>query len=679
MFHKRLIFSFILIFASANAFAIENAMDTIVVTGTRNNLALAEVNSNLSRVNQQEIATIAPTHITEVTNRVPGVWISRGNGQEHLTSLRSPVLTGAGACGAFYMAEDGISLRAPGFCNANQLFDINTLQSGGVEVLRGPAGVVYGSNAVHGVINLLSPDWQRLPELSVALEAGPNQYNRQQFVAKSSHSEHKFAVYGVTTNDGGYKNDSGFEQQKFDLLHQKEHRDYSIKNRISYSNLDQETAGFIQGFEAYEDAALKQVNPNPEAYRDSRSFRAWSQIEFAYSGAQFLLKPYLRYHDMAFLQHFLPWQATEENGQRSLGMLSSMAYQYRDIKVTTGVDVDSTEGWLKEFQEEPFSAAIPQGEHYDYEVQTTSLSPYVDLQYQLNDTLALLAGLRYEHSRYDYENLLSDGNACATDVDNCRFYRPEDQVRTFSNWSAKLGLHYSLSASQFVYSQLSHGYRAPQATELFRLQNGQVSANLDSENMVSLELGLRGQWQSLNQSIFYDVSLYCMEKSDHIFQDTQRRNVSEGETRHDGMELSINWQFTPSWQWTVALDYARHTYDNNPAITSGTDIRGNDIDTAPRFNANSSLKWSQDDYHVELEWYALDSYYLDPANTAKYDGHQLLNLRAAMPLSEHFSLSFRLLNLLDEDYAERADFAFGNYRYFVGEPRSLFITLSASL
>ena len=84
--------------------------------------------------------------------RVPGTWISRGNGQESLTALRSPVLTGAGSCGAFYMAADNISLRAPGFCNVNQLFDANTEQAGRIEVLRGPATALYGSNAMHGVI-----------------------------------------------------------------------------------------------------------------------------------------------------------------------------------------------------------------------------------------------------------------------------------------------------------------------------------------------------------------------------------------------------------------------------------------------------------------------------------------------------------------------------------------------
>ena len=36
-----------------------------------------------------------------------------------------------------------------------------------------------------------------------------------------------------------------------------------------------------------------------------------------------------------------------------------------------------------------------------------------------------------------------------------------------------------------------------------------------------------------------------------------------------------------------------------------------------------------------------------------------------------------MTNLTDEDYAERADFAFGNFRYFIGEPRSAYVGITA--
>ena len=46
-------------------------------------------------------------------------------------------------------------------------------------------------------------------------------------------------------------------------------------------------------------------------------------------------------------------------------------------------------------------------------------------------------------------------------------------------------------------------------------------------------------------------------------------------------------------------------------------------------------------------------------------------------LTEQLSATVRLMNVTDRAYAERADYAFGNYRYFIGEPRALYVELKA--
>ena len=75
----------------------------------------------------------------------------------------------------------------------------------------------------------------------------------------------------------------------------------------------------------------------------------------------------------------------------------------------------------------------------------------------------------------------------------------------------------------------------------------------------------------------------------------------------------------------------------------------------------------------ELEWSHIGPYFTNPDNTNRYGGHDLLHLRGDYQFKSAWSLFFRVTNLLDTDYAERADFAFGSERYFVGEPRSYFI------
>jgi len=75
----------------------------------------------------------------------------------------------------------------------------------------------------------------------------------------------------------------------------------------------------------------------------------------------------------------------------------------------------------------------------------------------------------------------------------------------------------------------------------------------------------------------------------------------------------------------------------------------------------------------------LAKYWLDPNNQHEYEGHDLLNLRASWQVTQAVAVSLVATNLLDEGYAERADYGFGSYRYFVGEPRSAVLGITLAL
>jgi len=649
----------------------QQPIEQITVTATRTSQNILDVAGNISWLDDESLRLIEPQHINQALVRIPGGWISRGNGQEHLTAIRSPVLTGAGGCGAFFIAQDGISLRAPGFCNVNQLFDANTEQALSLEVLRGPASTMYGSNAVHGVINVLTPNPFDTKQSSLSLSIGPHDYSRGMFSLSTTSEQHGFLLYGNVTQDGGYLHDSGFDQQKFNLIHQYQGGKWQIKNVLAVTNLNQETAGFISGFEAYKDAALKRQNPNPEAFRDSQSMRVYSQISYVENNTTSLtITPYVRWTDMQFLMHFLPWQPLEENSQTSVGMQVQFQKDYGDLTWLSGIDADYTQGQLTETQADDFSPTLPAGIHYDYKVNASVYSPFAQLQWLATQQLSLSAGIRYERTKYDYNNRLSAGSACAVGIENCRFSRPEDQVVDYDEWSYQINANYALANNQRLYAQYSTGYRAPQATELFRLQAGQTVAELDAENVHSIELGLRGQ----TQAFFYDVTLFSMQKDNFIFQDTDRQNISNGETSHRGIELALSYQ----WRYLYISangTFAKHQYDSN--LTLGRiNIQGNEIDTAPQHMGSVQLGWRTDSGgFIELEWVHQGNYYLNPENSAEYRGHNLLNLRTGWALNERLDISVRVSNLSNEDYAERADFGFGSYRYFVGEARAVYATV----
>ena len=105
---------------------------TSTLNGWSQNLSIASLNSD-------DLNKLEAQHPKQIFRRISGVWISRGSGQEHLTSMRSPVLSGPGACGSFLIMEDGVPVRPSGFCNVNGLFETSYELAHGVEAIMGPA------------------------------------------------------------------------------------------------------------------------------------------------------------------------------------------------------------------------------------------------------------------------------------------------------------------------------------------------------------------------------------------------------------------------------------------------------------------------------------------------------------------------------------------------------------
>lgn len=668
--------------ASQVGHAQQNTLESIVITANRKQTELRDVPASIFAVGADTLETVRHTHINEALARVPGTWISRGNGQESLTAIRSPVLSGAGSCGAFQMSLDGIPMRASGFCNVNQIFEANTEQAGTIEVIRGPGSILYGANALHGAINVISSPITEEYSGDFSYELGPHKYNRVRGTVSNTMGSHGIRFSFNGNSDDGYKHDSGFDQQKISFQHQFTDGAFSLTNVLHATNLNQETAGFIQGPDSYKDDDMKRVNPNPESFRDSRTFRLSSRFEWELDGGTFNVTPYYRKIDMDFLQHFLPGIPLEENGHYSLG-LQTMYSSSDDglLQWQAGVDMEASEGFLRETQSVPATGApvvvatIPIGKHYDYQVSAELLSPYAQIKYQVNDQNQLTLGLRYEYLRYDYDNrmldgrLKDDGTACT--FGGCRFNRPADRSDKFDNVSAQLGWIHDFDDAQQVYVNLARAFRAPDTNEVYRLQGTQNVADLNSEEMDSFEIGYRAN----RDRVSYGLAAFYMQKENVIFQDSNRINVSGAETKHRGVEFNTAYALTDTLRLTFAGSYAKHTYegDVNPG---NVPLAGLDIDTSPRLTGSTQLNWQiSDQRSIELEWVHMDSYFMDETNATEYDGHNLVNLRYQASWGERGYYGARITNLFNTDYAERADVGFGNERYFVGEPVSLYLSI----
>lgn len=636
-------------------------VDEIVVDGIYDgSVKVSKLPASLDILTSEDLERVSLIHPAEALNGVSGVNIHRGSGQEHLTAIRSPVLTGGAGAGSFLYLQDGVPLRAAGFANVNGLFEAGTEFAGRLEVFKGPGPALYGSNAVHGLINVQSAD---VTERSLLRVMGSDD---GLISVSAAASQGNIRASLSLAHDNGFRADSGFDQQKFQLKYQNDFGPWSVDWLSSFNNLNQETAGFIQGDDAYRDDAIRFTNPNPEAFRDGKSYRTQARFERQLEdGKTLALSPYARRAELRFLRHFVPGQALEKNGHSSIGLQSA----YYDDSFNVGVDVEYSKGFLYEFQENPNRFSFVQGLHYDYEVDSFVGAIYAQKDFEILQNLVLDIGARAEYTDYNYDNKASDGRSG-------RFIREADRSDNFLTITPKASLRYNFEGGNIIYARAARGSRAPQVTDLYSVQLNQVAGEADVETLDSLEAGFKGEVGIFST----ELAAFIMWKDDFFFRNANGFNVVNGKTRHTGIELSFTGELT---EWlTISGDgtLAKHSYDFSLDEGSAANniTSGSRVDTAPDTLAHVRATFRPtDSIEAEIEWRHMGSYFTNPGNTASYPGHDIFVLRSSFDVNEAITLFGRIDNLFDARYADRADFAFGNERYFPGRPRTLFFGVSS--
>ncbi len=635
--------------------------DVIVVTATRAPEARAALASPVAVMGEAELERLGAHHAAEALNRLPGVNIHRGNGVEHLTAIRSPVLTGGAGAGSFLYLEDGIPLRAAGFSNINGLFEAVDSLASRIEVVRGPGSAVYGSNALHGLVNVISRDPEDAGGV-IELEAGS--FGRTRAKAwTAGETRLGDGFIGLSTRrEDGWRDDASLRRYALQTRLDGEAGALEWSLRGALVDVDQETATFVRGFKAYEDEAASRENADPEAFRNARAARASVHLERRFGDWTARGVLYARDNDMAFRLHFLPSLALEETGHHSLGAQSAFVREFDRGSITLGFDLDATRGYLVEDQTRPTFGSFPQGLHYDYTIDALTPAAFVQGRYDLTERLTIEAGARLERTRYDYDTRIAPGS-------EGRFLRPADREDDYTTFAPHLGFVFEATDSQTVFGRVARGVRAPQTAELYRLQPGQVIEGIEPEELDSVELGWRGSAGFAS----FELVAFAMEKRNVFFRDADGFNVTDGKTRHHGLEAEVEAALSPSLTLLVSGTLADHDYAFDRAVSRGSEVirSGAQVDTAPQTLANARLLWTPSPaFTAEAELMHVGEYFADAANTAEYEGHDIANLRARWRFAEGAEVFAAVRNVFDTRYAERADFAFGSYRYFPGEPRA---------
>lgn len=150
----------------------EAPADTIVVTALRTPVDQADNSAAVTVLDDAAIAAAQPVAVTDILLRTPGISLSRNGGYGAATSLR---IRGADA-GQTVMVIDGMRLSDPsstagGYAFSNLMLD----DIERIEILRGPQAILWGSDAIGGVVNVTTRRPTRSLEGSFAAEAGSHQ------------------------------------------------------------------------------------------------------------------------------------------------------------------------------------------------------------------------------------------------------------------------------------------------------------------------------------------------------------------------------------------------------------------------------------------------------------------------------------------------------------------------
>ncbi|MBI4986767.1 MAG: TonB-dependent receptor [Rhodocyclales bacterium] len=676
------------------------ALSDVTVTGTREKAALAETPASVGVVKAQDIKLTGPAHPQQILGQVPGVAVAVTNGEGHTTAIRQPFTTSP----LYLYLEDGIPIRATGFFNHNALYEVNIPSAGGIEVVRGPGTALYGSDAIGGIVNILSAVPADRRGAALSGEAGSHGWWRLLGSADSGWGDAGGVRGDVNlSHTDGWRQTTAYDRQSANLRWDyAPGADAALKTILGITHIDQQTGA--NSALIYNDYVNNPTKNNfAIAYRKVDAFRLSANLDKDLGPAsQLSLTPYVRNNrmDLNGSYNLSSDPRIEKTDVRSYGLMAKWRRDFPEVmraRLILGVDIDYSPGRRAEDgltltstgagADRNYTGYTVGARIYDYEVTYKSASPYVHGEISPTARLRITAGLRSDSLHYDLNNRLAAGNLA---VGARNYYQSANTAASYSHLSPKLGATFALAPAHHLYVSFNHGFRAPSESQLFRAGSDTSAARAQAKALDALalkpikadqqELGLRGHVDGWN----YDVVGYLLTKRDDILSQRDLATnatvtVNGGRTGHRGLELGLGKSFAERWRFDAAASYAKHSYKN--WVTSTADLSGKEMEAAPRLIANTRLTWRPSDgAMVQIEWVKIGSYWLEASNSptyGKYPGHDLLNLRASYAPQKNLSVFGRIMNLADKRYADSASVSSNTAVYAPGLPRSYYVGIEA--
>lgn len=669
--------------------------EVLVTSASREIQKRSEVPGSIATISAKNIEETKAFGIDQLVNQVPGVFMSTSraaSNEQHFMAVRSPISTKA----LFLYLEDGLQIRPTSVFNHNALLEMNDVSYERIEVLKGPASSIYGSESIGGSFNFITKN--PTENLSGSLGFQINDIGL---------SRYELEVSDKTSDNFGFYLGGHYVQRENGPI---EHSDYEklavtfktvydfspsvkwttvldiVDYRSDMTGSLSESDYFGGNFESDQTFTEREAlafrvrttldkfwNENNKTsfnfvFRDNtmdqnpsyrvRQFRDQGQLT-GFGSGEVNSNQFRSF--VGLIQHKLDFNFA--NSSLILGATGDFSPQ-KYVAETTSIIVDPENGRNIDF-------SINSGDFLlNYEADIFNYAGF--LQYEISpiEPLKITAAIRYDGFEYDYDNQ-ADG-----------IVGVEDAVDNFNNLTPKLGINYNFSSKAGMYANYSQGFTPPQVSTLYRNRNQVQGIKPSRYNNYEI-----GGYFTIPSKLKLDAAVYLLEGKNTLItlrdDDDNFFNTNAGKTRSYGIEYGITWNPLKELSISHNGSYAKHRYVD--FFDSGIDYSDTERETAPNLLGTSGITYRKNfgelGFTITAEHELVGEYNTSFENqvenedgtfgTATYDGHNVFNLRATLNY-KGIEIWGHALNVFDELYAARASFNRfrGENSFTIGNPRA---------
>ena len=574
-----------------------HTLSEIVVTGTRNATDIRHLPMTISVVNRLQLADrYQPSILPTLTEEVPGLFVtSRGVMGYGVSTGAAGGISMRGMSGSAQMLVliDGHP-QYMGLFGHPIADSYQTMLAERVEVLRGPASVLYGSNAMGGVINIVTRQMQE-DGVQTDIDLGAGSYGTVQAEATNQVRKGRFgstasASYSRTD---GHRADMGFEQ-------------YSGYAKLSYD--------LTENWRLWGDVNVTHFNAsnpgetgNPLIDNDSRITRgmASAMLENHYERTSGGLSLFYNWGRHKINDGYHPGEEPQESLFHSKDLMAGVSwYQsaslYEGNRLTVGLD-------YQHFGGQSWNEAIADGLRTPGVDKTQDeVAAYADFRQDIGQWLSLNAGVRVDHHSHVGTELIPQG-----------------------------GLAFHLPRQAELKVMASKGFRNPTIREMYMFPPQNPS--LRPERLMNYEFSF--SQQTLGGSLTYGANLYYINGKNLIMTlpnaEGRPQNVNTGVIENWGVEGNVAWRINTCWSTQANYSWVHMEHPVMSAPEHKLYVGGNF--KKGRWSLATGIQYINGLYTS-----------ISPVSTEKF---VLWNLRGAYKFCSFATIFLRGENLLAQRYA----------------------------